>query len=180
MGIDAEQFQSKKNDIDKDSEFVKAIVNKIVTKHSAELDEFVNIVRDYLQLLKNTETMSTYDDEDLAMQILKLPTLLYFAGDGLEDIGAESEIAEYRRKELYNKIIEELDTSHYTIPDKKAKAERATETESMMKEVYDRAYKKLKSKIDHSIKLLESMKKVADLRIAKASKGKGWDRGGAF
>ena len=42
-----------------------------------------------------------------------------------------------------------------------------------MKEVYDRAYKKLKSKIDHSIKLLESMKKVADLRIAKASKGKG-------
>lgn len=170
-------LKNRKEKIDIDSEFVKVVVDSIVKKHSAELDEFVDLVRKNLQLIKEA-VMQEYDDISLQMQIIKLPTLLYYAGNGLEDIGAESEIAAYKRKELYNEIISKMDTSQYTIPDKKAAAERGTETEDMMEKIYDRAYKKLKGKIDHAIKLLESLKKVADMRIAKMNKGKGWDQGG--
>lgn len=179
MSLDYETLSKGKNNIELDSEFVKAIVAQIVHKHSKELDEFVILVREMLTLIKQA-TMQEYDDESLQLQIIKLPTILYFAGNGLEDIGAESEIAQYKRKELYNEIISKMDTSQYTIPDKKAAAERGTENESMMESIYDRAYKKLKSKIDHAIKLLESLKKVADMRIAKANKGKGTDRGGTI
>jgi hypothetical protein len=171
------ELKKRKDDIESDSEFVKSIVDAIVKRYSLELDDFVELVRTNLQLIKQAQ-MAEYDDESLQMQIIKLPTLLYFAGNGLEDIGAESEIAAYKRKELYNATIESLDTSQYTIPDKKARAERATESEDMMEKIYDRAYKKLKGKIDHAIKLLESLKKVADMRIAKLNKGRGWDQGG--
>jgi len=177
MSIEYSDLRTHKVKIEEDSEFVKAVVDQIVTKYSKELDDFVVLVREMLSLIKQA-TMKEYDDESLQMQIIKLPTILYFAGNGLEDIGAESEIAAYKRKELYNQVISSLDTSQYTIPDKKAAAERATETEDMMEKIYDRAYKKLKSKIDHAIKLLESLKKVADMRIAKINKGKGWDQGG--
>jgi len=177
MSVEYSNLKHSKEAIEMDSEFVKSIVEQIVSKHSKELDDFVVIVREMLSLIKQA-TMKEYDDESLQMQIIKLPTILYFAGNGLEDIGSESEIAAYKRRELYNDIISKMDTSQYTIPDKKAAAEKGTETEDMMEKIYDRAYKKLKSKIDHAIKLLESLKKVADMRIAKINKGKGWDQGG--
>lgn len=169
--FDKEAFTKLKNDTAQDSEFFKQIVNGIVVHYSRELDEFVELVRTYLQMIKEN-TMQTYDDESLQMQIIKLPTILYFTGNGLEDIGAESDLAAYKRKDLYHRVINECSG---TIPEKKAQAEMATETEGMMEAVYDRAYKKLKLKIDHAIKLLESMKKVADYRIAKINKGRGGD-----
>ena len=169
--FDKEAFTNLKDEVSKDSDFFKQIVDGIVYHYSKDLDEFVDLVRTYLQMIKEN-TMQTYDDEDLQMQIIKLPTILYFSGNGLEDIGAESDIAAYRRKELYHKVIND---SVGTIPEKKAQAEMATETEGMMEAAYDRAYKKLKLKIDHAIKLLESMKKVSDYRIAKINKGKGGD-----
>lgn len=165
----------RKESISMDSHWVVAVVDGIVKKHSQELDEFIDLVRKNLQLVKEA-TLQEYDDESLQMQIIKLPTLLYLAGNGLEDIGAESEIAEYRKRELYNTVIESLSTEKYTIPDKKARAQKATENEEMMERIYDRAYKKLKLKIDHATKLLESLKKVADMRIAKANKTS-WNRG---
>jgi hypothetical protein len=174
MPIDYSTLNTKKDNITDESTFIKKVVDEIVMRYSRELDEFVAMVRDYLALIKSN-VMTTYTDDDLQMQIIKLPMLMYFAGDGLEDIGSESEIAAYKRKELYNEIINSLDTSQYTIPDKKAKAEQGTETEDMMEKIYDRAYKKLKMKIEMATKLLESLKKVVDIRIAKTNKGRGGD-----
>jgi len=176
MSIDYDDIKHKvyTDELNPDGKYVKEIVEQMVRKYSKELDEFVDMVRQMLQLVKEA-TMMEYDDESLSMQTIKLPTLLYFAGNGLEDIGSDSEVATYKRKELYNEIITNLDTSKYTIPDKKAEAEAATETEAMIEKIYDRAYKKLKLKIEHGVKLLESLKKIIDLRIAKINKGKGRD-----
>jgi hypothetical protein len=174
-----EDFNRAKDYVKSESAGINEIVDGIVSHYSNELDEFVQIVRDMLQLIKEAK-MEEYDDESLSMQSLKLPTLLYFAGDGLEAIGADSDIAEYRRKELFNEVMQSLvDNPNYTIPDKKAEAEKGTEYEAMVKDIYDRSYKKLKLKIEHAMKLLESMKKVIDLRIAKINKGKGYDGGGS-
>ena len=90
--INREDFYSLHRSISDDSEFFKKIVDGIVTHYSRELDEFVELVRHYLQLIKEN-TMDTYNDDDLQMQIIKLPTIMYFAGNGLEDIGSESDIA---------------------------------------------------------------------------------------
>lgn len=175
MPITNEQkFKDAQDYITNEGQSIDNIVNAIVKKYSFELDDFVNIVRENLELVKKN-VMDTYDDENLQMQMIKLPTILYFVGNGLESIGSDSEVAEYHRKQLFNEVIDSLSTEKYTIPDKKAKAEKQTEYEAMLKEIYDRAYKKLKLKIDHATKLLESMKKVADIRIAKINKGKGGD-----
>lgn len=175
---DNESFHNAKEYVNNESKDINFIIDAIVSKYSKDLDEFVILVQKMLQLVKEG-TMDVYDTENLELQSIKLPTLLYFAGDGLEAIGADSDIAEYRKKELYNEVMQSLVDSNYTIPDKKAEAEKRTEYEAMVKEVYDRAYKKLKLKIDHATKLLESMKKVIEIRIAKISKGKGYDQGGS-
>lgn len=175
--IYGEAFLNALKYVETESQDINDIVDQIVKRFSKELDEFVMIVRDCIELVKQTN-LDMYDNETLQMQILKLPTLLYFAGDGLEVIGGESEVAEYRRKELYNEIINSLNSEKYTIPDKKAMAEKQTEYEAIVERIYDRAYKKLKLKIDLAIKLLESLKKVADMRIARMNKGKGYDNGG--
>lgn len=173
-GNDNEQFKSAKDYVDRESVDINNLVNAIVNRYSNELDEFVSLVKEYLQMIKEG-SMDVYETETLELQAIKLPTLLYFAGDGLEALGADSDIAEYRKKELYNQVIEEMSTEKYTIPDKKAAAEKRTEYEAMVKEVYDRSYKKLKLKIEHACKLLESMKKVIEIRIAKINKGRGGD-----
>lgn len=172
-------FEDAQKYVEIESKDINELVDKLVKRFSKELDEFVQVVRDCVELVKKTN-LDSYDDETLQMQILKLPTLIYFAGDGLEVIGGESEIAEYRRKELYNEIINSLNGEKYTIPDKKAIAEKETEYQAIVERVYDRAYKKLKLKIEHAIKLLESLKKIADIRIARINKGKGYDNGGDF
>lgn len=168
------KFNESYSYVKQHSKDITDIVNGLVKRYSKELDEFVEVVQKYLQLVKEG-TMEVYDTETLELQAIKLPTLLYFAGDGLEILGAESDVAEYRRKELYNQVISELSTEKYTIPDKKAEAEKRTEYEAMVTEIYDRAYKQLKLKIEHATKLLESMKKVMEIRTAKISKGKGGD-----
>ena len=174
---DNKEFDTARDYVKKESADINKIVDGIVDHYSSELDEFVIVVRDMLQLVKEAK-MQEYDDESLSMQTIKLPTLLYFAGNGLEAIGADSDIAEYRRKELFNEVMQSLVDTDYTIPDKKAEAEKKTEYENMVKDIYDRSYKKLKLKIEHATKLLESLKKVIDIRIAKINKGKGSDNGG--
>lgn len=177
MLSNSEEFVNAKNYVQNESDYINAIVDGIVKKYSKDLDEFVDVVMEMLQLVKEAQ-MEEYDDESLSMQAIKLPTLLYFAGNGLEAIGADSDIAEYRRKELFNEVMQSLIDSNYTIPDKKAEAEKKTEYEKMVTTIYDRSYKKLKLKIDHGMKLLESLKKVLDIRIAKINKGRGFDNGG--
>jgi hypothetical protein len=172
-----EDFIKSADYVRNESDFINDMVDGIVSRYSSELDEFVVLVQQMLQLVKEAK-MQEYDDESLSMQSIKLPTLLYNAGNGLEAIGADSDIAEYRRKELFNEVMQSLVDSTYTIPDKKAEAEKKTEYEKMVTTIYDRAYKKLKLKIDHGMKLLESLKKVLDIRIAKLNKGKGFDKGG--
>lgn len=175
--VQGDTFNTAKEYVERESIYINDIVKSLVKRYSRELDDFVIVVQDALQMVKEG-TMQVYDTDMLEMQSLKLPTLLYFAGDGLEILGAESDVAESRRKELYNEIIASLDTKEYTIPDKKAEAEAKTEAELMIKEIYDRSYKQLKLKIEHASRLLESMKKVMEVRIAKINKGKGWDKGG--
>ena len=170
--MDHEYLTDARADVEEDSEFVKKIVDGLVAKYSTDLDNFVCSVITNLQLVSNVQTMEAYTDDMLQNQAITLPTILYFAGNGLEDLGAENSIAEYKRKELYNQVFSEVSG---TIPDKKAKAEKMCENEKMLEEIYERAYKKLKLKIDHAVKLLESLKKVLDYRITRMSKGRGSD-----
>lgn len=180
--INCEDFVSALQYVEKESVFIENVVVKIVSRFSGELDDLVIMVQKNLQMIKEG-TMDVYDTDLIELQALKLPTLLYFAGDGLEIIGAETDVAYYRRKELYNEVMESMletktkDDRKFTIPDKKAAAEVKTEYEALLEKIYDRSYKQLKLKIEHATRLLESLKKVLEVRIAKINRGKGFDKG---
>jgi len=172
--LDKDELHPALTYVEKHSTDINDIVNGVVAKYSHELDQFIQVVQECLQMIKTNE-IQEYSIETLQLQALKLPTVLYFASDGLEALGTDSDVSEYRKKEVYNDIMEQLRDTDYTIPDKKATAEKQTEYESMVYKIYDRAYKKLKLRLDYGTKLLESIKKVLDLRIAKINKGKGGD-----
>ena len=167
-----EEVLRVKQESETDAEFIKSTVDSLVAKYATDLDNFTASVVENLRLASNARTMEQYTDDLLQNQVITLPTVLYFAGNGLEDLGAENSVAEYKRKEVYNIAFAE---AHGTIPDKKAQAEKLCENEQFLEEIYDRAYKKPKLKIEHGTRVLESLKKVLDYRITRMSKGRGYD-----
>lgn len=96
--------------------------------------------------------------------MLNLPLLLYFTGNATENIGVKEDIAKAIKQELYNDIFQ---NSEGTIADKTSKAELSTQSEYITHIAYQRAYKKLKNKIEMGNEVLSSVKKVLTHRIAE-------------
>lgn len=149
--------------IEQNSELIKRLVDEIVIRYSRDLDDFVELVGRLLEDIKQGR-IREYSDISLEMQTIKLPVLMYFASNGLEDLGAESDIAKANRMERYNEVYVELTG---TIPEREAGAGLNTLYEAMMEAVYLRAYKKLKAKIDMADKLFSALKKVLSKRIVE-------------
>jgi len=164
----AKDIKEVREYIEKNSETVEKIINEIVSKYSEELDNFIKVVKNVLERVKAGE-MDDYPDHALEMQTIKLPILMYYAGTGLEYLGAESDVAKAHRAEEYNKMLMKVTG---TIPDKQAKAEQATITEAIMEQVYLRAYKMLKIKFETADKLFSALKKVLSKRIQEIDIGR--------
>lgn len=143
------------------SAVIKTIVDEVVKRHSRELDEFVDNIKLTLERIKNG-TISNFSDRSLEINSIKLPVLMYFAGEGLEYLGCESDVAKAKKLEEYNNI---LMTAQGTIPNRQALAENATFYLGMVDAVYSRAYKQLKAKLEQADKIFSALKKVLSKRM---------------
>lgn len=162
--MEVEQRLSKaravQREIRANAEIVNRLVDELVNEYSAELDDFIDIVKGLLDKIKQRKI--EYSNNVLELQSIKLPVLMYYAGNGLERLGAEHDIAKAHKKEMYSeKYLDVIGT----IPERDAKATAMVLTEEMMEAVYSRAYKKLKLKIDMADKLFSALKKVLSKRI---------------
>lgn len=144
--------------INSNSQAIDDIVNKLVQEHCKPLDNYVKFIQKLLQS-ENPPTSLELDDF-----ILNLSTLLYFAGEAQESLGIKEDVAKAVKMELYNEIY---DKSDGTIADKSAKADLATQTELITQIVYQRAYKKVKLRMEAGNELLQSIKKVISRRMSE-------------
>lgn len=141
-------------------DYVNSLVNDIVTQYCKPLDDLVKTFRSILDDPNFPPT-----DEELDQMTLKLPTTLYFAGEGQESLGIKEDVAKAVKQEVYSKI--HSDTAG-TIADKEAKANVASQYESLVNAIYARAYKQVKGKVEAGYELLQSIKKVISRRCLEA------------
>ena len=145
--------------IDANSDIVDGIVNRLVSDYCKPLDDYMNFIKGILDDMVNPP-----NDRELDDFTLNIPVLLYFTGEAQEALGVKEDVAKAIKQELYNEIY---DKSTGTIADKTAAAELATQNEYIAHIAYQRAYKKIKLRMEAANETLQSIKKVISRRMVE-------------
>lgn len=141
--------------VEQESVQVINLVDSLVNKYGRELEESIDEVRD---LLKQDRPL---ENEELETIVMQIPVYMYYAIEGLEKLGVEGDNAKAVRKEVFNSIY--IDTPG-TIEDKTKNAELATMPEYYVEQAFQRAYRKLKEKIEKAEHVYSGAKKILDKR----------------
>jgi hypothetical protein len=157
--IEVGKIRQLQKRIDANSDIVNSIVNRLVSDYCKPLDEYMEFIRNILNDTANPPT-----DRELDDFTLNIPVLLYFTGEAQEALGVKEDVAKAIKQELYNEIY---DKSTGTIADKTAAAELATQNEYIVHIAYQRAYKKIKLRMEAANETLQSVKKVISRRISE-------------
>ena len=145
------------NKVDNTALVVKEISDKLVKEYCEDLDATMQVISD--KLLEGT-----LSDRTIEYYILDLANTLYFTGSAQEDLGIKEDTCKAIRAEIYNKTYED---SQGTVAQKNALSELATQQETIVLNIYSRAYKKVKLRMEAGYEMLNSLKKVMNKRISE-------------
>lgn len=145
--------------VEDNSAKVEEIVDELIYQHCKEIDELIRKFRQCLNDKENPVTEWELDDV-----CLKLPSYLYFIGEAQEKFGIKEDMAKSVKMELYNQIHQR---TKGTIADKQAASEAGTLEEDIVYRAYQRAYKRIKQKLEAAYELLSSIKKVISRRMGE-------------
>lgn len=145
------------NKVDNTALVVKEISDKLVQEYCEDLDDEMCYIRNCLGNNEMTDQM-------LETYIMTLANILYFTGSAQEDLGIKEDTCKAIRAEIYNKTYED---SKGTVAQKNALSELATQQETIVLNIYSRAYKKVKLRMEAGYEMLNSLKKVMNKRISE-------------
>ena len=145
------------NKVDNTSLVVKEISDKLVKEYCEDLDYLMVQIKELLN-------QGMLVDNVLETCILDLANILYFTGSAQEDLGIKEDTCKAIRAEIYNKTYED---SKGTVAQKNALSELATQQETIVLNIYSRAYKKVKLRMEAGYEMLNSLKKVMNKRISE-------------
>ena len=148
-----------KHSVESNSKIVKDIADQLVKKYCRDLDNAIDEIKELLKDKDNIEVSK------LNYYISYLPILMYYSGNGLEDLGINSDLAKTTRQDAFNEAY--LKAGEGTIPEKTSIAQRAVISESVVEKAFDRAYKKVKSRLEYASTLHGSLKKVLQWKISE-------------
>lgn len=165
---------------------IEQIVDDLVAQASAELDEFVMTVKQYLDELKHESqeagTIADYSDHILELQCLKLPVLMYFAADQMESWALYSDIARAEYQEIYDIAAKRVAEQGGRNSDMDIAGREAAQVQDWVKTVKTRVYNKLKTRLKYADELFNGLRKVMSKRITdlevfrkESSQGGGFD-----
>lgn len=145
--------------VEDNSAKVEKIVDELIQPYCDKLDILIGKFRDCLMDKQNPVTEWELDDV-----CLKLPSYLYFMGEAQEKFGIKEDISKSVKMELYNQIHQR---TRGTVADKQAASEAGTIEEDIVYRAYQRAYKRIKQKLEAAYELLSSIKKVISRRMGE-------------
>ncbi len=140
------------------------LTNQLIEYYTKDLD---NSISDLQIIMDSIGEISIEDipNSEIEYYCVKIPSLMYYAGTKLEELGIQMDLAANQKKAALNQIL--LDTKG-TAVERKARAEALTEDNTLVEAVYKRAYNTLKAKLDMADKIYSALKKSLTKRIAEA------------
>jgi hypothetical protein len=162
-------MNEKLNEVNSTAEEIENITNEIVNAYCSRLDDCMKFIGDVIYDEKNPIT-----DAELESLSLALPNLLYFVNSASESLGIKEDIAKAFKTNKYNSFFLEQDGK---IADKTVKADLLIQDETLIHLCYQRAYKRVKNKVEAGFEMLNSVKKVLskrmlDIRLTAENSGK--------
>lgn len=147
-------------------EYFEAVTNDVVSSYSKGLDNLMNKIYNDI-VLKDQPPLNT-----LEKYFLELSNCLYWMGDRLEKLGVYDAMSKQAYKEIYNKsYLNQTDIGDSkkkpTVAELTAQAESDAQYEGIVSDVYAKAYKIVKNKVDAATTMLSSISKIISKRMTE-------------
>lgn len=157
--INLDELRSIAIKVENNSELINEVVDALVLNHCKMLDDLIQKIKLSIEDKDNPPT-----SEELDYYTLNMPVALYYASEAQEVLGIKEDVALATKKEIYNAIFEK---AQKTVADKTAAAELASQAEYLTHVAYQRAYKKVKLRLEYANEILQSVKKVISRRMTE-------------
>lgn len=150
-------------EVQEESTPVVKFSNQLVEGYVRDLDEAMREL-DTIMVSIGENSIEDIPDSIIEYYTVKIPALMYYAGQKVEELGMQSDLASNNRKVALNDALLKVSG---TVPEKKAQAEKLTEDKALVEAIYRRAYNSLKTKLDMAEKVYSGLKKSLTKRISE-------------
>jgi hypothetical protein len=150
-------------EVQEESSPVVRLSNQLIEEHSKDLDSAISEL-DIIMDSIGENSIEDIPDSQIEYYCVKIPALMYYAGQRVEELGMQADLASNNKKTAQNEAMLKVSG---TVPEKKAQVEQLTEDKALVEAIYRRAYNTLKVKLEMAEKVYSGLKKALGKRVAE-------------
>lgn len=156
--ITKEEIKSLDDIVRKHTFILNDIISDITEDSTRGIDDLIHRIKGKLRNIAIVPT------EILEECVLELSIEVYYTSQILEEMGLRYDVSKALYKEVFDAHYNDIDG---TINDKTAYSQSKSIKQDIEKSINERAYKKIKNKIDIATELIAVIKKVISRRISE-------------
>lgn len=161
--VNSEKLKAIIKEVQEESLPVIQLSNQLIAEYGGELDSAISELNMIMESI-GENSIEDIPDTQVEYYCVKIPALMYYAGQRVEELGMQADLAASGNKWALN---EALLKAVGTVAEKRAIAEKETEDKAIVTAVYKRAYNMLKTKLEMAEKIYSGLKKSLSKRIAE-------------
>lgn len=150
-------------EVQEESSPVVRLSNQLIEDYSKDLDSAISEL-DMIMESIGENSIEDIPDSQIEYYCVKIPALMYYAGQRVEELGMQADLASNAKKTAQNEAMLKVTG---TVQEKKARVEQITEDKALVEAIYRRAYNSLKVKLEMAEKIYSGLKKALSKRIAE-------------
>jgi hypothetical protein len=150
-------------EVQEESSPVIKLSNQLVEEYTNELDSLISELEMIMDSIGGS-SIEDIADSQIEYYCVKIPALMYYAGQKVEELGMQADLASSNKRNAQNDAMLQVSG---TVPEKKAQVEKLTEDKTLVEAIYRRAYNSLKTKLEMAEKVYSGLKKALTKRISE-------------
>lgn len=150
-------------EVQEESTPVVKLSNQLIENYSKDLDSAISEL-DMIMESIGENSIEDIPDSQIEYYCVKIPALMYYAGQRVEELGMQADLASNAKKTAQNEAMLKVTG---TVQEKKARVEQITEDKALVEAIYRRACNSLKVKLEMAEKIYSGLKKALSKRIAE-------------
>lgn len=152
-------------EVQEESTPVVKLSNQLIEDYSKDLDSAISEL-DMIMESIGENSIEDIPDSQIEYYCVKIPALMYYAGQRVEELGMQADLASNAKKTAQNEAMLKVTG---TVQEKKARVEQITEDKALVEAIYRRAYNSLKVKLEMAEKIYSGLKKALSKRMRRLS-----------
>lgn len=150
-------------EVQEESSVVVKLSNDLIADFSRDLDSAISEL-DMIMESIGENSIEDIPDSQIEYYCVKIPALMYYAGQRVEELGMQSDLASNNKKTAQNEAMLKVTG---TVQEKQARVGQLTEDKALVEAIYKRSYNSLKVKLEMAEKIYSGLKKALSKRIAE-------------